>query len=31
MLKASVEVKKVKAGTPAEANPYDALTRRRKE
>lgn len=31
MLKGSVEQRKVKPGTPAEANPYDALTRRRKE
>lgn len=31
MLKGSVEQRKVKPGSPAEANPYDALTRRRKE
>lgn len=31
MLKGSVEQRKVKSGSPAETNPYDALTRRRKE
>ena len=31
MLKGSVEQRKVKPGSPAEANPYDVLTRRRKE
>lgn len=31
MLKGSVEQRKVKPRTPAEANQYDALTRRRKE
>lgn len=31
MLKESVEQRKVKPGSPAEANPYDALTGRRKE
>ena len=31
MLKGSVEQRKVKPGSPARANSYDTLTRRRKE
>lgn len=31
MLEESVEQRKVKPESPAEANPYDALTRRQKE
>lgn len=31
MLKGSDEQRKAKPGSPAEANPYDVLTRRRKE